>query len=386
MSAFDKVIGYAEIKREMLQVCDMIKNRDIYEKMGAKMPRGMLLYGEPGLGKTLLCRCFVVESGLPSFVIRRDKADGAFIKSITECFRKAKAQAPAVVLLDDLDKFANEDREHKNAPEYVAVQAGIDTVKDSSVYVLATANVYYILPDSLRRSARIGRRRDKIARRYDKIARRYDRVARRYDKIARRYDSIARRLFIANEAENTPLMNRFVKKAANPLVKSGEVVPTNLVPVLATMRKGGLGAFPMRWGFNVEGRKVPLINARSESTAEKPAFQEAWAKHRCIIPVSWYYEWAQVPSEDGRTSNSVKYAIQPANSTIAWLCGFYRIEDGLPCFILLTREAGPDFSFIHDRMPLILEERAAFSWIKPTETPEIFLPLALTKMVAEKAE
>ena len=194
MSAFDKVIGYAEIKREMLQVCDMIKNRDIYEKMGAKMPRGMLLYGEPGLGKTLLCRCFVVESGLPSFVIRRDKADGAFIKSITECFRKAKAQAPAVVLLDDLDKFANEDREHKNAPEYVAVQAGIDTVKDSSVYVLATANVYYILPDSLRRSARIGRRRDKIARRYDKIARRYDRVARRYDKIARRYDSIARRL------------------------------------------------------------------------------------------------------------------------------------------------------------------------------------------------
>ena len=158
MSAFDKVIGYTEIKREMLQVCDMIKNRDIYESMGAKMPRGMLLFGEPGLGKTLLSRCFVEESGLPSFVIRRDKADGAFIKFITECFRKAKAQAPAVVLLDDLDKFATEDRDHKNAPEYVAVQAGIDTVKDSDVYVLATANDYHILPDSLKRSGRFDKR------------------------------------------------------------------------------------------------------------------------------------------------------------------------------------------------------------------------------------
>lgn len=158
MSAFDKVIGYAEIKREMLQVCDMIKNRDIYERMGAKMPRGMLLYGDPGLGKTLLSRCFVEESGLPSFVIRRDKATGEFIKYITECFRKAKEQAPAIILLDDLDKFANEDREHKNAPEYVAVQAGIDTVKDSDVYVLATANDYHILPDSLKRSGRFDKR------------------------------------------------------------------------------------------------------------------------------------------------------------------------------------------------------------------------------------
>ena len=154
MSAFDKVIGYTAIKQELLQVCDMIKNREIYKRMGAKPPRGILLSGEPGLGKTLLSRCFVEESGLPSFVIRRDKANGEFISFITESFRQAKEQAPSVLVLDDMDKFANEDHEHKNAPEYIAVQAGIDTVADSDVYVFATVNDYYALPDSLRRAGR----------------------------------------------------------------------------------------------------------------------------------------------------------------------------------------------------------------------------------------
>lgn len=64
MNAFDKVIGYKAIKRELLQLCDMLRNREIYEEMGARLPHGLLLYGDPGLGKTLLARCFVEESGL----------------------------------------------------------------------------------------------------------------------------------------------------------------------------------------------------------------------------------------------------------------------------------------------------------------------------------
>ena len=54
MSAFDKVIGYRATKQELLQICDMLRDRTIYEEMGARMPHGLLLYGEPGLGKTLL--------------------------------------------------------------------------------------------------------------------------------------------------------------------------------------------------------------------------------------------------------------------------------------------------------------------------------------------
>ena len=125
MNAFDKVIGYKATKRELLQLCDMLRNREIYEEMGARLPHGLLLYGDPGLGKTLLARCFVEESGLHTITVRRDKGGDAFIDGITQAFASAKTKAPSIVLLDDMDKFANEDDTHCDAPEYAAVQAGI---------------------------------------------------------------------------------------------------------------------------------------------------------------------------------------------------------------------------------------------------------------------
>ena len=79
MSSFDKVIGYRSIKRELLQICDMIRNRTIYEEMGARLPRGLLLYGDPGLGKSLLANCFMEECGLNTVAVRRDKGGDAFI-------------------------------------------------------------------------------------------------------------------------------------------------------------------------------------------------------------------------------------------------------------------------------------------------------------------
>lgn len=158
MNAFDKVIGYKSIKRELLQVCDMIRNRAIYEEMGARLPHGLLLYGDPGLGKTLLAKCFMEESGLNTITVRRDQGGDAFVNSITQAFAKAKAEAPAILFLDDMDKFANEDASRCDAPEYVAVQAGIDDVKETEVFVIATANEIRKLPDSLLRSGRFDRK------------------------------------------------------------------------------------------------------------------------------------------------------------------------------------------------------------------------------------
>lgn len=109
MSSFDKVIGYRSIKRELLQICDMIRNRTIYEEMGARLPHGLLLYGAPGLGKSLLANCFMEECGLNTVTVRRDKSGDAFINSIAQAFAKAKEEAPSVLFLDDMDKFANED-------------------------------------------------------------------------------------------------------------------------------------------------------------------------------------------------------------------------------------------------------------------------------------
>lgn len=157
-NAFEKIIGYSSIKKELLQLCDMVKNRDVYEKLGAKLPQGILLYGDPGLGKTLMAKCFIEESGLEAYVVRRNKGNDDFIADITETFQSAKAHAPSIVFLDDMDKFANEDRNHCDAEEYVAVQSGIDEVKHCDVFVLATVNNLWKLPKSLKRSGRFDRK------------------------------------------------------------------------------------------------------------------------------------------------------------------------------------------------------------------------------------
>ena len=86
MSAFDKVIGYETIKNELLQICDMVHNKECYEALGAKLPQGILLYGDPGLGKTLIAKCFIEESGLKSYVVRRNKGNDDFISNITESY------------------------------------------------------------------------------------------------------------------------------------------------------------------------------------------------------------------------------------------------------------------------------------------------------------
>lgn len=158
MNAFDKIIGYQTIKEELLQICDMIHNREIYENLGAKLPQGILLYGDPGLGKSLMAKSFITESGLPAYIVRRDKGSDDFIGKITDTFEKAKKNAPAIVLLDDMDKFANEDDRHIDAEEYVAVQAGIDEVKGCNVFVFATVNEIRKLPRSLIRSGRFDRK------------------------------------------------------------------------------------------------------------------------------------------------------------------------------------------------------------------------------------
>lgn len=158
MSAFDKVIGYETIKNELLQICDMIHNREIYEELGAKLPRGILLYGDPGLGKTLMAKSFIEESGLKAFIVRKNKGNDDFIGDITDTFRKARENTPCIIFLDDMDKFANEDSNHRDAEEYVAVQSGIDEVKNCDVFVLATVNEMWKLPKSLVRSGRFDRR------------------------------------------------------------------------------------------------------------------------------------------------------------------------------------------------------------------------------------
>ena len=157
MNAFDRVIGYEGLKKELMQVSDGLKNTEVYEKLGVKPPRGLMLYGDPGVGKSLMAFCLIEASGRKAFVCRKDRPDGEFVNHITETFRAAKEAAPSIVFLDDMDKFANNDSNHKDSEEYVTVQSCIDTFRHAEVFVLATANDVEDLPDSLIRPGRFDR-------------------------------------------------------------------------------------------------------------------------------------------------------------------------------------------------------------------------------------
>ena len=90
---------------------------------------------------------------------------------------------------------------------------------------------------------------------------------------------------IVEEMNRSPLVEKWHRTTG--IVTGGEVRPTDVVPVIASGRSRQRAVFPMKWGYS---GKTLLINARSETAAEKPTFREDWKRHRCIIPASWYYE------------------------------------------------------------------------------------------------
>ena len=185
---------------------------------------------------------------------------------------------------------------------------------------------------------------------------------------------------IVEEMNRSPLMRKWQDKAK---VKSyGEIFPTDVVPVIAPNRSGLRTVYPMKWGYS--GKSL-LMNARSETAAEKPTFRDDWARHRCIVPASWYFEWEHYPGSDGKKHTGDKYMIHPKDCAVTWLCGLYRIENGLPVFVILTREPGEALRFLHDRMPLIMPDELVTEWIRPDRKPEELLPGALTDMDFEKA-
>lgn len=156
MTYFDSIIGYDDIKIDLSQVLDIVKNTERYRSLGVNVPKGILLHGAPGVGKTLFANEFLKASGRPYFVCRKDKPDGEFVNEIKNVFEKAMEAAPSIVLLDDVDKFSTSARRHSDDEEFVTVQSCIDQVKNEGkeVFVFATANNIHKLPESLVRAGR----------------------------------------------------------------------------------------------------------------------------------------------------------------------------------------------------------------------------------------
>ena len=184
---------------------------------------------------------------------------------------------------------------------------------------------------------------------------------------------------IVEQMNQSPLVSRWQRVSA--IKTYGEISPTDVVPVIASNKSGDRSVFPMKWGFS--GKSL-LMNARSETAATKPMFRDAWASHRCIVPASYYFEWEHLVRNDGKVTTGDKYMLQPKGSTITWLCGLYRIENGLPVFVVLTREPSDNIRFIHNRMPLIMPDQLVNQWIRPDVKPEDLVESAVTNLVFEK--
>ncbi len=157
MNAFDKVIGYKATKRELLQLCDMPVTGRSMRRWAPACPMDCCCMatrlGQDAFGKVL---CGGERAAHHHGTPRQGRRRLYRWNYTGLCQREDKSTVHCP--LDDMDKFANEDDTHCDAPEYAAVQAGIDDVKDTGVFVIATANDIRKLPSSLRRSGRFDRK------------------------------------------------------------------------------------------------------------------------------------------------------------------------------------------------------------------------------------
>ncbi|MGG7568463.1 SOS response-associated peptidase [Rhodovulum sp. DZ06] len=138
------------------------------------------------------------------------------------------------------------------------------------------------------------------------------------------------------------------------------ICPTTAVEVVRSGPEGRTLA-PIRWGFIPRWYKSPedgplLINARSETIAEKPAFREACRARRCLVPASGFYEWQPPKLSGGR--GKVPYWIHPAGAdapfALAAVWETWRAPDGreIDACALVTAEAGPQMAALHHREPV----------------------------------
>jgi cell division protease FtsH len=104
---FADVAGQDEAKNELVEIVEFLKHPDKYRRLGARLPRGVLLIGPPGTGKTLMARAVAGEAAVPFFSISASEFVELFVgvgaSRVRDLFTKAKAAAPAIVFVDEID-------------------------------------------------------------------------------------------------------------------------------------------------------------------------------------------------------------------------------------------------------------------------------------------
>lgn len=122
--------------------------------------------------------------------------------------------------------------------------------------------------------------------------------------------------FFVDKAESPEDLERIIDalNRKGQIVKTGEVFPSDTVAVIANTKALTPAAFAMPWGYKMPDGKL-IINARSETAAEKPMFRNGMMQRRCLLPATNYFEWEK------RGSEKIKYAIKPSNLDMFYMAG-----------------------------------------------------------------
>ena len=163
---FSDVAGISEVKDELIEIVDFLKNPAKYRNFGIKLPKGFLMIGEPGVGKTLIAKAVAGEADVPFFYQSGASFAEVFVgvgaRRVRELFAKAKSCAPAIIFIDEIDAVGgkrgigrNDERE-ATLNQLLTEMDGFE--ENSGVMVIGATNKINLIDDALLRSGRFDRR------------------------------------------------------------------------------------------------------------------------------------------------------------------------------------------------------------------------------------
>ena len=163
---FDDVAGIKEVKEELEEIIDFLKNPKKYQQFGTKLPKGVLLMGPPGVGKTLIAKAVAGEAGVPFFYQSGSSFAQIYVgmgaKRVQDIFRKAKLAAPSIIFIDEIDAVGKARGSLRNDERETTLNqllTEMDGFEDSKgVIVIGATNKIDVLDEALLRSGRFDRR------------------------------------------------------------------------------------------------------------------------------------------------------------------------------------------------------------------------------------
>lgn len=166
------------------------------------------------------------------------------------------------------------------------------------------------------------------------------------------------------------LLQQFAIEAGPELAPRYNIAPTQEVPVVRIRSGNGQRELVMlRWGLVPSWAKDlaignRMINARSETVADKPSFRSAFKRRRCLVPADGYYEWQK--TEDGKQPFYIHRADdRPLAMAGLWESWHAGQPDAVESFTIITTDSNADTAHVHDRMPVFLEPDDYSVWLDP---------------------